>query len=181
LSTESFPQCGTAEDQSGTKGALGKTASTEANDLSSRSAEDCGSAEGTVGQVEERGVTDSAEIAVDYSPLIKGGLRCGHARSPPLSLTGSRNTPRLPPQRLLARPLLAFTSPDNVYSAAQYQLGVKASDVGGLPPLASNWPLESPNLNRQRVVQREDAEHRIFEHDFVARRTPARPHYKPYA
>jgi hypothetical protein len=81
----------------------------------------------------------------------------------------------------LTRHFLAFTSPDDVYSATQYQFGVKSSDVCGLPLLARDWPFESPNLNSQCVIQRQDSKDRIFEHDFVARRTPARPHYKPYA
>ncbi len=85
------------------------------------------------------------------------------------------------PRSLSAWHFLAFISPDNVYRAAQYQFRVKASDVCGLPPLASDLPFESPNLNSQCVVQREDSKDRILEHDFVARWTPARPHYKPYA
>src|ERR1019366_4634487 len=83
------------------------------------------------------------------------------------------------PQHLSACHFLAFTRPDHVYHAAQYQLGVKASDVCGLPPLASDWPFKITELDGQGVVQREKAEDRIFEHNFVARCAPARPNYQP--
>jgi hypothetical protein len=62
-----------------------------------------------------------------------------------------------------SRDFLAFIGSNHVNRAAQYHLGVKASDVYRLPPLASDWAFESPNLNNQCVIQPENSEHRIFE------------------
>ena len=64
---------------------------------------------------------------------------------------------------LLAGHFLTFTRPDDVNRAAQDKLGVKVSDVCGLPTLTTDWTLEAPNFDGQRVVQREDTEDWILE------------------
>jgi hypothetical protein len=66
----------TSADQPGAEGALGKAASTKANDLSIRAAENCSGAAGKVGEGEEGGV---ATLVIVLSSLI--GKECDHENS----------------------------------------------------------------------------------------------------
>ena len=82
------------------------------------------------------------------------------------------------PQKLLAWHCLNFTRPDNGYRTTQYQFGIKSPDIRALPILPREWPFESPELDGQRVVQREKAKCGIFENYLMA--CSAVPNNQPY-